>query len=99
MAGTYGNRTHQEPVSKPLIGFEDRAGHQPRTRSPRRSSFWQSGNHVVQSEEKENEGLPGSIQGRVGDTDLTGAFEPGEAAPALTRTSFMIRPETFQSCT
>ena len=33
VAGTYGNRTHQEPVSKPLTGFEDRAGHQPRTRS------------------------------------------------------------------
>ena len=33
MAGTHGNRTHQEPVSRPLTGFEDRAGHQPRTRS------------------------------------------------------------------
>ena len=33
MAGAYGNRTHQEPVSKPLTGFEDRAGHQPRTHS------------------------------------------------------------------
>ena len=34
LAGAYGNRTHQEPVSRPLTGFEDRAGHQPRTRSP-----------------------------------------------------------------
>ncbi len=33
MAGTHGNRTHQEPVSRPLTGFEDQAGHQPRTRS------------------------------------------------------------------
>ena len=33
LAGTHGNRTHQEPVSRPLTGFEDRAGHQPRTRS------------------------------------------------------------------
>jgi hypothetical protein len=29
MAGAHGNRTHQEPVSRPLTGFEDRAGHQP----------------------------------------------------------------------
>jgi hypothetical protein len=34
MAGAHGNRTHQEPVSRPLTGFEDRAGHQPRTHSP-----------------------------------------------------------------
>ena len=33
LAGAYGNRTHQEPVSKPLTGFEDRAWHQPRTHS------------------------------------------------------------------
>ena len=33
LAGAHGNRTHQEPVSRPLTGFEDRAGHQPRTRS------------------------------------------------------------------
>ncbi len=33
MAGAYGNRTHQEPVSKPLTGFEDRAEHQLLTRS------------------------------------------------------------------
>ena len=28
VAGAHGNRTHQEPVSRPLTGFEDRAGHQ-----------------------------------------------------------------------
>ena len=33
MAGAYGNRTHQEPVSRPLTGFEDRAEHQLLTRS------------------------------------------------------------------
>jgi hypothetical protein len=33
VAGANGNRTHQGPLSRPLTGFEDRAGHQPRTRS------------------------------------------------------------------
>ena len=33
LAGAYGNRTHQEPVSRPLTGFEDRAEHQLPTRS------------------------------------------------------------------
>ena len=33
MAGAYGNRTHQEPVSRPLTGFEDRPEHQLLTRS------------------------------------------------------------------
>ena len=33
LAGAYGNRTHQEPLSRPLTGFEDRAEHQLRTRS------------------------------------------------------------------
>ena len=33
VAGAHGNRTHQEPVSRPLTGFEDRAAHQQRTRS------------------------------------------------------------------
>jgi hypothetical protein len=33
LAGADGNRTHQEPVSRPFSGFEDRAGHQPRNRS------------------------------------------------------------------
>jgi hypothetical protein len=39
MAGAYGNRTHQEPVSRPLTGFEDRAEHQLLTRSPLWASF------------------------------------------------------------
>jgi hypothetical protein len=32
MAEAYGNRTHQEPLSRPLTGFEDRGRHQPTTR-------------------------------------------------------------------
>ena len=48
MAGAYGNRTHQEPVSRPLTGFEDRAEHQLRTRSPRETSFWPSRDGPVQ---------------------------------------------------
>jgi hypothetical protein len=35
MAGAHGNRTHQEPVSRPLTGFEDRTEHQQRKRSPK----------------------------------------------------------------
>jgi hypothetical protein len=34
LAGAHGNRTHQEPVSRPLTGFEDRTEHQQRKRSP-----------------------------------------------------------------
>jgi hypothetical protein len=36
LAGAHGNRTHQEPVSRPLTGFEDRTEHQLRKRSPLR---------------------------------------------------------------
>jgi hypothetical protein len=54
LAGAHGNRTHQEPVSKPLTGFEDRTEHQQRKRSlkrwleaacdcKRRSSFYSRG--------------------------------------------------------
>ena len=31
LAGAYGNRTHQEPLARPLTGFEDQAGHQDRS--------------------------------------------------------------------
>jgi len=33
LAGVSGNRTHQEPLTRPLNGCADRAGHQPRTNS------------------------------------------------------------------
>ena len=56
VTGAYGNRTHQEPVSKPLTDFEDRAVHQRQTRSPRETPFSPNTNDLVQGAGSDNSG-------------------------------------------
>ena len=60
LAGAHGNRTHQEPVSRPLTGFEDRAGHQPRTRPDSSDEASRRRNRFVQGD-----GIDLSLRDRV----------------------------------